>query len=89
MTKKIKYIIGVVLVIWVTFFITDFSLAKANKSPIFSVPLINYKDGGSAEYFGLGYKVIKYVNLTAERGAEVVKTDIGTWFMSFSPPARK
>jgi hypothetical protein len=45
-----------------------------------------YKDGGSKEYYGLGYKVIKYVKLTAERGPEVVKISFGTWFMKFSRP---
>lgn len=86
--KKTKYIIGVALVIWFIFLITDFSLAKANKSPVFAVPIVMYKDGGSTEYYGLGYKVNKYVNLTAEKGAEGVKTDFGTWFMRFSHPDR-
>lgn len=86
MTKRRRYIIGIILIVWFAFFITDFSLAKANKSPIFALPMVIYKDGGSKEYYGLGYKVIKYVNLTVERGAEVVKTDLGTWFMKFSFP---
>lgn len=77
------------MIIWLAFFITDFSLAKANKSPIFAIPVIRYKDGGSTEYYGLGYKVIKYVNLTVERGIEVEKVDLGTWFMKFSPPETK
>ncbi|WP_284644733.1 hypothetical protein [Paenibacillus silviterrae] len=85
MPKKAKYIIGTALVIWLLFFITDFSLAKVNKSPIFSVPVVMYKDGGSAEYYGLGYKVIKYVNLDAEKGSEVVRVDMGTWFIRFKP----
>lgn len=82
--KKRKLIIGGILIIWFSFIITDFSLSKVNKPPIFAIPLITYKDGGSAEYYGLGYKVIKYVNLTAERGPEVMKFDFGTWFMKFS-----
>ncbi|NLV22903.1 MAG: hypothetical protein GXY49_13145 [Syntrophomonadaceae bacterium] len=86
MTKKRKYILGLVFIVWLAFFITDFSLVKANKSPLFAVPIIIYKDGGSTEYYGLGYKVIKYVNLTVEKGPEVVKTDFGTWFMRFSFP---
>lgn len=81
--KKRKIIISVILLFWLLFLITDFSLSRVNKSPIFAIPLITYKDGGSAEYYGLGYKVIKYVNLTAERGPEVIKFDFGTWFMKF------
>ena len=77
---------GIIFSIWSVFFITDFSLARANKLPIFAIPIIIYKDGGSTEYYGLGYKVTKYVNLTVERGPEVVKIDFGTWFLRFSPP---
>lgn len=83
MTKRGNYIIGIILIIWFVFLLTDFFLAKANKSPVFAIPIVMYKDGGSAEYYGLGYKVIKHVNLTVERGAEVTKIDFGTWFMRF------
>ena len=73
-----------ILVLWTCFFATDYALAKSNKSPVFSVPIIRYKDGGSTEYYGLGYKVIKYVNLTIENGLKVTNVDIGSWFMKFS-----
>ena len=85
MVKRGRYIIGAILIIWITFFITDFYLSKANKPPIFAIPVKRYKDGGSTEYYGLGYKVIKYVNLTVERGPKVENIDFGTWFMRFSP----
>lgn len=85
MTKKRRLIISIILIVWIAFIITDFSLVKVNKSPIFAIPLIRYKDGGSTEYYGLGYKVIKYVNLTVEEGPEVGKVDFGTWLMVFSP----
>ena len=85
MAKNRRYVISAILIVWIAFFITDFSLATANKSPIFAIPVIRYKDGGSTEYYGLGYKVIKYVNLTVERGPEVEKADFGTWFIRFSP----
>lgn len=86
MTKKGKIIVSFVFAVWLAFIITDGSLAKANKPPLFAVPVIIYKDGGSTEYYGLGYKVIKYVDLTVEKGPEIVKTDFGTWFMRFSHP---
>ncbi|WP_353095656.1 hypothetical protein [Tissierella praeacuta] len=85
MAKRRRYIISVILIVWIAFIITDLSLAKANKSPIFAIPLIRYKDGGSTEYYGLGYKVIKYVNLTVEEGPEIRRVDFGTWLMVFSP----
>ena len=85
MAKKRRHIISIILIVWIAFIITDFSLAKANKSPIFVIPLIRYKDGGSTEYYGLGYKVIKYVKLTVEEGPKIEKFDFGTWLMKFSP----
>lgn len=85
MAKKRRiHIVIVILIIWTLFFITDFSLAKAKKSPVFAIPLIRYKDGGSTEYYGLGYKVIKYVNFTVDKGIEVKNVDFGTWLMRFS-----
>ncbi|MBU3161594.1 hypothetical protein KPL37_17965 [Clostridium frigoris] len=57
MMKKRNIIIGSVLIIVITFFITDFYLAKTNKSPVFAIPIVMYKDGGSVEYYGLGYKI--------------------------------
>lgn len=81
MAKKRRHIISIILIVWIAFIITDFSLAKANKLPIFVIPVIRYKDGGSTEYYGLGYKVIKYVNLTVEEGLKVEKVDFGTWLM--------
>ncbi|WP_259473520.1 hypothetical protein [Clostridium estertheticum] len=83
--KKRNIIIGAILIIVLTFFITDFCLSKANKSPVFAIPTVMYKDGGSIEYYGLGYKVIKYSNIT---GSEI-KINFGTWFMKFSPPKYK
>jgi len=85
MAKRGRHIIGALLIVWIAFFITDFSLAKTNKSPVFAIPVIRYKDGGSTEYYGLGYKVIKYVNLSVEKGPEVENVAFGTWLMSFSP----
>lgn len=85
MSKK-ESVLVLVFIVWLAFLITDYSLAKTNKSPIFAVPGIMYKDGGSTEYYGLGYKVIKYVNLTAEKGPEIVYIDFGTWFLRFSHP---
>lgn len=85
MAKRGRHIIGAILIVWIGFLITDFSLARTNKSPVFAIPVIRHKDGGSTEYYGLGYKVIKYVNLTAERGREVENVAFGTWLMKFSP----
>lgn len=42
---------------------TDYCLAVFNISPIFSVRTAIYKDGGTRDYVGLGYKVINYNQL--------------------------
>lgn len=86
MPRRIK-VVGIILIIWLTMLMIDFGLATAEKAPVFAYPKVIYKDGGSAEYYGLGYKVNKYVHLTAARGPETVKVDFGTWWMRFSPPA--
>jgi len=57
MKRKTKIILGILLCAWIIAFTTDYSLAKDNKPPAFAIPLVKYKDGGSAEYYGFGYKV--------------------------------
>ena len=39
---------------------TNFLLSKSNKKPIFAIPIFKLKDDGTVEYYGFGYKVIKY-----------------------------
>ena len=61
--QKRYLILGVFLIVWAIFFITDFVLAQNNKAPVFGVRTSILKDGGTKEYYGLGYKVIKYNKL--------------------------
>ncbi len=58
--KKSVFIISIIFLIWIIFFIVDYNCAKKNKSPIFSIKINSYLDGGTTEYLGLGYKIIKY-----------------------------
>jgi len=83
--KKIKIAAVILLVVFLAVLAVDCMLAQRDKAPVFAVPLVKYDDGGSAEYYGPGYKVIKYVELTPGEGPEVVKVDFGSWFMDFSP----
>jgi hypothetical protein len=48
---------------------TDYCLAKANKSPIFAIRTAVYKDGGTKDYIGLGYKIRKYNKLDGRKDA--------------------
>ena len=85
--KKSVKIVLIVVLIWCIFFVTDFIRATNTQHPIFAVPLFILRDGGSREYFGLGYKVITYVDRHPETGeiryGEVGRVEIGTWFMPF------
>lgn len=63
-----KKILIVLLIIIVLIPITDILLVRVfNKGPLFAINTITYKDGGSREYFGLGYKVIKCNTLFGDK----------------------
>lgn len=77
---KIFNIIFIVLIIIMTFITIDIVVVtKYNKGPFFAIKTKTYKDGGSKEYYGLGYKVIKY-NVTEGKKS----TQIGLWSMPYS-----
>ncbi len=54
------------------------SIARYNKGPFFAIPTKTYKDGGTKEYYGLGYKVIKYNQIEGRRD-----TQIGLWSLKY------
>jgi len=81
-SKVILTVLGAILIITILFFTIDCIRVNINTSPIFCVQTQTYDDGGSTEYTGLGYKVIKYVTLKDD----TVKYKIGTWFMKFDNP---
>ena len=54
-------------------------VSEFNKGPYFAIPLKTYDDGGSKEYFGLGYKVIKYKQIQGRRD-----TVLGTWNLNYN-----
>ena len=83
-----KYLISKILIN--TFFIlsiiiiaiisTDYiRVAKYNKKPLFVIKKKEYKDGGTKEYIGIGYKVIDYNQLQGRRDIE-----IGTWKLKYN-----
>lgn len=86
MKKKMKVIciaiIGLVI-LGIVFGIVDVNRAKNDLKPIFSINIGIYMDGGTAEYYGLGYKIIIYnkINNVYEGRYQAVK--VGTWFMSY------
>lgn len=55
------------------------SITKYNAGPFFAIKTNTYEDGGSKEYYGLGYKIIKYSEINGRQD-----TQIGFWNMKYS-----
>lgn len=79
--KVILMILGIIVVLGVVFFLIDYNRVKNQKKPIFCIqnPAGIISDGGTIEYFGLGYKVIDFHTLA---GFDDIK--IGTWNMDYN-----
>lgn len=77
--NKIIYILIFLIVISLLMIIIDVvAVSKYNKGPFFAVPLKTYNDGGSKEYYGIGYKAIKYKQTQGRRDIE-----LGTWDLKY------
>ena len=74
-------IIGVIAILGIVFFVVDYNRVQKQEKPIFCIknPAGTYMDGGTVEYFGLGYKVIDFNTLA---GFDDIK--IGTWSMVYN-----
>ena len=78
--KILFIIIGIIVVLGVVFFIVDYNRVQKQEKPIFCIqnPAGIINDGGTIEYFGLGYKVIDFNTLDGYNDMK-----IGTWFMNY------
>ena len=81
MKKWIKVIL-IILGIWTFMFLTDFICVKTIKKPIFMIRT-DIWDGGSKEYYGLGYKAIKY---RVRNGRNT--TVVGSWTLKYDPTTK-
>lgn len=88
-SKKVKILV-IIVIVWLIFFSVDFIRAQNQKRPIFCIGLPPFRDGGTREYLGLGYKVIKFHKIFLDRSVSYTGlvysgahagTHIGTWFM--------
>ena len=85
LTRKQKIIARLVVIlcigIQIVTFTVDYNRVKNQKKPIFCIksPAGAIMDGGTIEYFGLGYKVIDFHTIA---GFDDIK--IGTWFMDYN-----
>ncbi len=78
--KVIGIVLGIIVVFSIIFFMIDNNRVSKQLKPIFCIknPAGVMNDGGTVEYFGLGYKVIDFHTLA---GFDDIK--IGTWFMKY------
>ena len=58
------------------------AVLKFDKGPYFALPLTKYYDGGTQEYYGLGYKVIKYHQVQGRRDKV-----LGFWNLKYNTTA--
>lgn len=79
--KVVVGILGIIVVLGIVFFMVDYNRVKNQEKPIFCIqnPDGGIMDGGTIEYFGLGYKVIDFHTIA---GFDDIK--IGTWFMDYN-----
>lgn len=84
--KNITIILIVFILLAMLFFAIDYSRVQKQKKPIFCIknPAGEINDGGTVEYFGLGYKVIDFNRLD---GYNEIK--IGLWSMNYYDFAEK
>lgn len=65
--NKITFIIliAILLLVGFTILASNFDVEKiqANNLPIFSIQKAYYRDGGTIEYIGCGYQIIKFHRL--------------------------
>ena len=77
--KKGLKIILIIISIWIVMFLTDFICVRTINKPIFMVKTNTYKDGGSAEYIGVLYKVIICNTLSNDKSIK-----FGTYGIKYS-----
>ena len=81
MLKVIGIVLGIIVILGIVFFAIDYNRVQKQEKPIFCIqnPAGVIKDGGTIEYFGLGYKVIDFHTLA---GFDDIK--IGTWLIDYN-----
>ena len=78
--KKISTIVMIVILVIGILVTTDILLiTKAGVGPFLAIRTKVYDDGGTKEYYGLGYKVIKYNQKVGRRD-----TVIGSWGIKYN-----
>lgn len=73
--KKIRNICLIIVVLLVAIYslvlVIDFAYIKLNKKPIFAKETYQYRDGGTKEYHGLGYRIIKCNTIIGDKSIHI------------------
>lgn len=90
--KKIKIILGILIIliiVSISSYIYDKNRYDNNKEPKLCISVIN-QDGSKVTYYGLGYKIIRYVKISPNEPFQNSKdTKMGSWFMKYTPTYSK
>lgn len=81
--KKFTIIMIVALVLGTLIFIDILVANYTNVGPFLAVKVKTHNDGGTKEYYGLGYKVIKY---RVKDGRDT--TVVGSWTLKYDPTTK-
>ena len=78
--KTIINIVFIILIIIMVMITVDVvGVSRYNKGPFFAIKTKTYNDGGTKEYYGIGYKVIKYNQQQGRKDIE-----IGSWNLKYN-----
>ncbi len=93
MKKSKLLIIGIFLFVLIILGVLtnyiDSGRVTTNHEPKFCIKTIN-KDGNKITYYGLGYKVIRYVAVSpSEPYEQNTGVKMGSWFMKYERPTQK
>ncbi len=84
--KIISVILSVIVAICILggiFYSVDKKQIGSNENPIFAVKVFTLKDGGTKEYYGLGYKIIKYNKMGENGEIEKDNWEIGSFMLKY------
>lgn len=70
-SKILNILLTIVIIILLLVLVDILLVSKFNIGPFFAIPVKTYNDGGTKEYYGLGYKVIKYNQVQGRRDKEI------------------
>ncbi len=76
-------IIAVICILGGIFYSVDKKRIGSNEEAIFAVKVFTLKDGGTKEYYGLGYKIIKYNKMGEDGKIEKDNWEIGSFALKY------